>query len=684
MQNFKTVKYIFLFLTAFLFLSFTPEDKYVRQALRQLEKGNLREAKSLYLKAIEKNPDHFKANVGIGLLFSELLDNYSSALPYLEKAYKITQKDTLIQLMYSLAKCYQHNGQYEKAIGFFDRLNGYEDLEEEFDFSKDVKKRKEDCQYAIAHSSYTPPSGWYIVNAGKTINTDMPEYVPVLTPQNELIFTSRRQDDKKENLSYLDGKYFESMYISKIENGSFNAPRRYTLPDQLMRSHYLKKHESVVSMSPDGKTLFTFRDNKIYEINMDERASKKPKKLLKTINFDFYQDHAFVTKDGTTLYFTSEADGGIGGIDIYSATKIKEGEWSKPVNIGAPINTEFDEDAPFISDDGKTMYFASKGHEGYGNFDIYKSELVDGKWTKPENLGQPINSSGHDIFMVKDSKQTVGYFSSSRNGGYGDMDIYKINYLDNLNKECPAEKTTLFSLNINDAEPYDLKNKVEVKVPENYKVLSFSWKVNDLNIDNPGATFDYDYKQQGNYTVSSKVIAYCDTCLSLIVACNSIENRFDKLKLNVDTTTATIIKSSVVTPVDLSKIKGELSNEQLAAIGFNTAPILFDFDKSSLREDAEEILKTNNEVLKKYSSLKVEIIGYTDSRGTEGHNKALSAQRAKTVKNYLAKAKVKSSQLKFTKGKGSSNLVNDCDKGKDCDNYMHLQNRRVVFKVYNK
>ena len=330
------------------------------------------------------------------------------------------------------------------------------------------------------------------------------------------------------------------------------------------------------------------------------------------------------------------------------------------------------------------MYFASKGHEGYGNFDIYKSELVDGKWSKPENLGQPINSSGHDIFFVKDSKQTVAYFSSSRNGGYGDMDIYKINYLDNLNKECPTEKTKLFALNIIDEMPDDLKNKVEVKVPENYKVLSYAWRVNDLNIDEQSAIFDYDYKQQGIYTVHSKVVAYCDTCLSPVVACNSIEIKFDKLKIPVDTTTATVIKPTVLTVVDLSKIKGELSNEQLAAIGFNTAPILFDFDKSVLREDAEEILKTNNEVLKKYPSLKVEIIGYTDSRGTEDHNRALSAQRAKTVKNYLAKAKVKSSQLKFTKGKGARDLVNDCDKGKECDNYMHLQNRRVVFKVYNK
>lgn len=680
----KNIKYLLILVIGSTFLSFTPDDKYVRQALKEIERGNLKEAKVLYQKAIEKDPDSFKANAGMGLLLSEMLDNYSDALPYLEKAYKISSKDTMVQLMYSLAKCYQYNGEYEKAIGFFDRLNGYEDYEEEIDLDKDVKKRKEDCNYAIQHRNYIPPANLYIVNAGKTINTEMPEYVPVLTPQNELIFTSRRQDDKKEQLSYLDGKYFESMYISKIEGAGFKEPRRYTLPDQLLNSHYLKKHESVVSMSRDGKILFTFRNNKIYEINMDERKERKPKKLMKSVNFDFYQSHAFVTKDGNTLYFTSEADEGLGGNDIYRATKIKGGEWGKPENVGAPINTSFDEDAPFITDDGKTIYFSSTGHEGYGNYDIYKSEFVDGNWTKPENLGQPINSSGHDIFMVKDSSGSVAYFSSSRNGGFGDMDIYKINYLDNLNKECPTEKTLQFTLNIVDEDPSDLKNKIEVNVPANYKALSYEWKVNENNITGQSAVLNYDYKQNGNYTVSSKVIVYCDTCLSPLVVCNSIENKFEKTKVDSSTVASTTSIVAVVSAVDLTKIKGELSTEQLQALGFNTNPILFDFDKSILTAGAEEILRTNNEVLKKHPGLAVEIIGYTDSRGTESHNRILSSQRAKAVKKYLTKADVKRSQLKFTTGKGASNLVNDCGKDKDCDNYMHMQNRRVVFKVYNK
>jgi outer membrane protein OmpA-like peptidoglycan-associated protein len=614
----------------------------------------------------------------MGLLMCELLDNYAGALPYLEKACKLSGKDTLGDLLYAMAKCYHHNGEYEKAISYFDRMKSFEDYDEEIEFQKDIAKRREDCNYAIAHKNYTPPANWYIVNAGKNINSDMPEYVPVLTPQNELIFTSRRRDDVREQVSYLDGKYFESMYISQVENGRFKEPRRYTLPDQI-KSHFLKNHESVVSMSPDGKKLFTYKDNKIFEINMDNRVNEKPKKLLKTINFDYYQNHAFLTKDGNTLYFTSEAKGGVGGIDIYRSNKIKEGEWSKPENIGAPVNTEFDEDAPFVTDDGKTLYFASTGHEGFGNFDIYRSELVDGKWGAPVNLGQPINSPANDIFMIQDSKASVGFFSSARIGGYGDMDIYKIVYLDNFNKDCPGTNiaTNGINLSISDADTTDFKNKVEVTMPSNYKILNYEWKVNDVKVENQSLTLEYDYKQTGTYSVFSKVIAYCDTCFAPVIACNLVENKFVTPKAD----TASTITTPVVA-VDLNKVKGELNSDQLKSLGFNVNPILFDFNKSDIRSDADEIIKTNNEILKKYPGLTLEIIGYTDSRGSAAYNKALSERRAASVKKHIANG-LKRTQIKFSTGKGITDPVVDCV-GKDCDESSHQQNRRVIFKVYSK
>ena len=671
-------KILFLIVVVLCFgniVAFKPENKLLRKAMRQLEKGNLKEAKLTYKQAVEKYPTSFKANLGMGLLLSELLANYTEAQPFLEKAYTISSKDTVPALIYALAKCYQHNGEFEKALEYFNSLDGYTDPDDEIDVMKDIQKRKGDCNYAIRNRSNPLSKDLYIVNAGSNVNSDMPEYVPVLTPKNELIFTSRRKDDSNEQLSYLDGKYFESMYISKIENSGMQTPRRYTLPDHFSRSKFKKQHESVVSMSPDGSILFTFHDNKIYEIKMNETETKKPTKLLKTVNYDYYQNHAFLTKDGKSLYFTSEGKGGKGGLDIYKAVRGSDGQWGTPENIGSDINTEFDEDAPFVTDDGNTLYFASNGHQGFGNFDIYKCKWIDGKWSKPENLGQPVNSPGHDIFLVLDGSEANGYFSSSRSGGYGDMDIYKINYLTNLKQDC-TPGTNVLSLKIEDTDASDFSNTVKANVSEHYKVLASEWKINENKVTSELFSLTNDYKKKGKYNVSAKFIVYCDTCFAPIVACSSIENIFERNDV-------VIVPPSNSDVVDLKNMKGELTKDQLKTLGFDTRAILFDFDSSNLKDEANSILKTNVIVMKKYPSLHVEITGYTDAKGTEAHNRKLSAKRAKKVMRYLRTEGIDEKQILLSTGKGASDPVVNCE-SKQCNDEEMQQNRRVEFKVFNK
>ncbi|MGZ3931425.1 MAG: hypothetical protein ACXVP0_08735, partial [Bacteroidia bacterium] len=433
-----------ILLLVLAFCSFAQVNGYIKRAGRATENGNLEKARQLYLKALAKEPKNFKANAGLGITLSEFMDQPEQALPYLEAAYKNIQGDTLPDLIYALAKCYHHYSRYQEAMDFYAMLGGVTaSLEDNEKFQLEIKKRKEDCRYGLRHKSDVPDKDLYVVNAGPKINTSMPEYVPVITPNNELIYTSKRKDTKREKLNYIDGKYFESMYISKIDKGRFAGPRRYTVPDMFLKSKFRKHSESIISMSPDGKKLFIYRDAKIFEIDMDKVSNAEPKKLAKAINFDYYQNHAYLSKDGKTLLFTSEATDAVGGIDIYRSEKIGEGVWSKPENIGKPVNTIYDEDAPFLSEDGQTLYFASKGHPGFGNFDMYTSKLVNGKWSEPENMGLPINSPAHDIFMVLDGQGRFGYFSSARAGGQGDMDIYKINYLANFNKECEGNDNLL-------------------------------------------------------------------------------------------------------------------------------------------------------------------------------------------------------------------------------------------------
>lgn len=645
---------------------------YVNKAARKTEDGNMVEARRWYQKALDKAPENYKANLGLGITLSEFMDRYEEGYPYLQKALEKSPKDTFVDLLFALGKCKQHIGEYEAALSFYNRLNNVIAIaDDNAAFQMELKKRKEDCTYGIQHKDYTSPTDWYVVNLGKGINTDMPEYVPVITPGNVLLFTSKRKDSKKETINYWDGKYFESMYISEPEpNGYYKRVRRYTLPDLVATSRFRKGHESVISMSPDGKTLFVYRNTRIYEIAMNELESKEPRKMTKTVNFDYYQNHACLSSDGTTLFFTSESEGGVGGNDIYMARREAEGVWSKPVNLGAPVNTAYDEDAPFLAPDGKTLYFASKGHPGYGNFDIYKSTFENGNWSQPENLGRPINSPAHDIFMVQNLKGNIGYFSSSRTGGQGDMDIYKVNYINDFNLPCTSGNETIVSLSGILTDSLKAQYVFEASLAVGYTPLHYQWQQNGTIVLNDTQNYTTALAAPGEYTIALKVVAACDTCLQPYVGC----------KQTIIRPQVKTIPDSLATHSDVESMSGVLNETQLKALGFDTRPVLFDFNKSEIREDAMQILNANITVLKKYPTLVYELDGYADQRGTERYNRQLSITRVQAVRSYLAAGGINEKRMIAAKGYGNTRFVYDCA-GQNCDDAMHQANRRVTFTV---
>lgn len=674
-------KIVCLFIIIFCLqnLAHSQVRRYLRKAANATENGHLDKARQWYLKALAKDKDNYKANAGLGITLAEFMDQLDEALPYLENAYRHSPADTLPDLLYALSKCYQYEGRFEDAIRFLDMLHGSVAIDEDDHYYQlDLKKRKEDCIYAMTNKNGANPKDWYVVNLGSTINSKMPEYVPVLTPNNELLFTSKRQDDKKEKINDLDGKYFESMYLSQVENGKFAAPRRYTVPDLFVSSKFRKHHESVISMSPDGRKLYVYRDNKIFEIDMENLKKESPKKLSKSINFAYYQNHAYLSKDSKTLFFTSESKDGFGGVDIYKSEKLADGVWGKPENLGPNVNTAYDEDAPFLSDDGKTLYFASRGHPGYGNFDIYKSELVDGKWQAPVNLGLPINSPAHDIFMVQNRDGNIGYFSSGRKGGKGDMDIYKINYLANYNKECTTFSDNTITLSNTVVNEKENEYTIKAQIPDYLKVLQSGWKVNNEEAAGKDNILEYKFPKTGDYAIQYKVFAYCDTCIEPILACNTatISIKSGEQPVMADNTAAILAA--------LENYHGRLSDEQLKALGFDLTPIRFAFNKPEVRETEANTLNKNIEILKKHPELKIEIYGYADTQGKPGRNMVLSGQRANNVKNFLVKNGLNKKQINKTAGKGATNLLNDCTHGEDCGKEQNEMNRRAEIVVLKK
>lgn len=663
------MRFIIFSILLFIFFSCSPLKKYLSKAEDARLKGNLYQAEKSFRKAHSLDSNNYAANVWLGTTLSEYMGKYDEALPFLEKAERISPKDTVEDIFNSLALAYHYQEKYDKALFNYSKMKRYKvnDEDDKF-FQLTLDKNYKDCKYAREHQIVSPMSSVYIANLGSKINTKYPEYVPVIMPNNELLFTSKRQDTKEEKYNPNDGKYFESMYISKWENNQYTGVRRYTVPDLLMKSKYKRGHESVISVSSDGKILYVFRDGKIFEY-LTEKTEIDASKLSKTINFNYYQNHAYLSNDGKILLFTSEEGiNGVGGNDIYITRKQGDGSWSSPENIGKSINTIYDEDSPFLSDDGKTLYFSSKGHDGFGGFDIYKSELEsNGTWSKPINLGRPINSVAHDIFYTVDRKDSSAYFSSNRSGGKGDMDIYKIIYNIKTDKPCQSETSDLVSVSVKRSFDNSMSKDIsfELKNPTKNKVIDFAWTVNSINDLPKKESFSYVFPNTETRQLNLKLAMWCDTCLSPIIACQKAEVVFDEIRPVIDTT----------------KQPDLVSKDKLKNIGFDLSPIYFDFNSSKLTDNALSILNRNIDVLKANVQLKVDVVGHTDSRGNADYNKRLSQARANAVKEFLVYKGIARNRIITIKGKGEAELVNNCNDNTNCDDAMHQQNRRVEFII---
>ena len=665
-------QFLLLIISLFIFAC-SPLNKNIRKAGQQTSKGDLVKAREYYLKAYTIDNNNYNANVGLGITLSEFMGKYEEALPYLEKAEALSPKDTLEDLFYALGKTYHHHEQFDKALINYYKMRRYNALEDDDKrFKLELENRIQACNYAKTHTEVVNPKVYYIANLGSKINTSAPEYVPVMTSTNDLLFTSKRKDDKKEKINPLDGKYFESMYLSKYENGNYSTPRRYTMPDLYLKSAFKKGHESIVSMSPDGKKLFVYRNSKLYETEMNQETNE-PKKLSEKVNLDYYQNHAYLTKDGKTLYFTSEeVKGGVGGNDIYKVNKNGDGTWGDPENLGTTINTALDEDAPYISEDGKTLYFSSNGRLGYGSYDIFKSTYENGNWTEPVNMGKPMNSVGHDIFYTNTSDNQTGYFASNRMGGKGDMDIYKINFNPSSHKECPNAESEWINITSSDTDAHDFKQQFafELKDAIKDKVLDFKWFVGEDTSIVKEPVINYDFKTNGTYTIKLRVVSWCDSCIEPIVSCKQIVS---EMKIHPK-------DSLLPKEIDINTLSGQLTKAQLIALGFDVTPIYFDLNKFTVRADAESILSKNLEVLKKYPMLMIDLIGNTDARGSVSYNDRLSKQRAVSIKNYMIKHNTAKKRIIKIEAKGKSQLVNNCIDN-TCDESLHQLNRRVEFII---
>lgn len=361
------------------------------------------------------------------------LKNYDLALEYYRNAKKV-DSDLVPEQNYTLAQSLHRVGLLDQAISY---AQTYKDNAKKKHLKIwDADKLMTQLEYA--KKQIASPKEVTISNLGKNINSRHGDYSPSITADGQtLIFTSRRANTKGGGIDKAgDHKYFEDIYMSTWDKKKENWSRAEPIEGKLNT----EGHDASLSISPDGNQIYIYRnDGSVYIgdifVSKKSKSSGKwrtPKDLEKPINTSYFESSASLSADGNRLFFVSEREGkkngAIGRGDIYVVNKISRTQWSEPKNLGPVINTKEDEISVFIHPNGKSLFFSSKGHEeNMGGYDIFMSEFKDDStWSKPINLGYPINTVDDDVHFVLGTDGKIAYYSTIREDGMGERDIYKI------------------------------------------------------------------------------------------------------------------------------------------------------------------------------------------------------------------------------------------------------------------
>ncbi len=381
---------------------------------------NYIDALIVYKKLIEKDPKNADYPYKAGFCILHTDRDKSEAIKYLELA---SERKSDPDVDFYLARAYHLNLKLDEA------LETYEKYKKSATGTKQAEVDRQMQMVKNAIELVQNPIDVTFENVGEKINTEYPDYYPLVTPDESfLVFTSRRKG-VVGGAREFDGYYSSDVFFTKVDSGEFIVAKG---AGTMVNSIY---DEQAVGLSYNADRLFVYMDNiqefgDIYESKIANAKFKKIEKMGEAINSKGFESAATISADENTLFFASRRDGGFGEKDIYMTKKLPTGEWAEPQNLGNIINTPFDEDFPNLFYDGKTLYFSSKGHNSMGGFDYFKSTLNEetGEWSKPENLGHPLNTPEDNLCISFTEDQSNAYVSAWRKDSKGEQDIYRVTF----------------------------------------------------------------------------------------------------------------------------------------------------------------------------------------------------------------------------------------------------------------
>jgi outer membrane protein OmpA-like peptidoglycan-associated protein len=581
--------------------------KYHNKALQYYHASAYNKALEETMKAIKADDSYIKSWLLAGDI-QALKGNKKAAVESYRKAISI-DSSFFIPAYYILANMLFDTKEYDESIVWYEKYLKYPSVRE-----AELARATRNIEIArFRINAIKNPVPFKPVNLGRSVNSEGYEFVNYITPDRERLYFTRRMTsgERRDEQFYFCINIADSSWSESIDIG---APINS------------ESDEGAMTVSPDGQYLFYSGCNNIngfgscdlYVSQLSGDKWSEPKNLGPTINTSGWESQPSFSSDGRTLFFVSNRPGGQGSSDIWITKLNDNGEWSEPYNAGDVINTKEAERGPFIHPDAVTLYFSSKGHIGMGQGDIFFSTFENGNWTKPENLGYPVNSEEDEVTMIVDNEGKYAYYSSDREEGSGLQDIYQfelpgrarprmVSYMKGIVYDSITKKPLHASINLLDPSTGD----TIISSTSNDRDGSY------LLVIPAGRDYALNAQRKGYLFYSAHFSLKEET---------SLLDPFSK---------------------DIP-LKPMRQGESMVLRN-----IFFETDSFNLLPESTAELDQLVNLLKVNKGMHIQISGHTDNVGTNQYNQILSEKRARSVFNYLAKAGIDTTHLTY-KGYGAT------------------------------